>query len=469
MKLVYDVDERPPFGKNLIYAFQQLLAIIAATLLVPTLVNLGTQGNTEVTMSQPAALLGAGIGTLLYVLLTKKKSPIFLGSSFAFITPLIGAASFGYFGIFLGALFAGGVYVIIALIIMLVGTRWVDRIMPPVIIGPTVALIGLSLCGSAVSNLNNTSAGDYNLLAIVCGLTAFFVTILASVKGGKNIRMIPFIIGIIAGYALGCVFTIIGTLTGIDYMKIVDFQPLVENFSTITLKSFVSVPDFTFMGMIKNGPSALQGAVGVVNVLLLFAPVALVVFAEHIADHENLGSVIRRDLIRDPGLHRTLLGDGLGSILGAFFGGCPNTSYGEAIGCVAISGDASIFTIITTSVLCILCSFLTPFVAFVNTIPVCVIGGICIALYGFISVSGLRMIQTVDLNDNRNLFVVSSILVLGIGGLVLDFKVVQITSIATALLVGIIVNIILRKGKSPAEEAAEEDAKYKVDENEKLF
>lgn len=469
MKLVYDVDERPPFGKNLIYAFQQLLAIIAATLLVPTLVNLGTQGNTEVTMSQPAALFGAGIGTLLYVLLTKKKSPIFLGSSFAFITPLIGAASFGYFGIFLGALFAGGVYVIIALIIMLVGTRWVDRIMPPVIIGPTVALIGLSLCGSAVSNLNNTSAGDYNLLAIVCGLTAFFVTILASVKGDKNIRMIPFIIGIIAGYALGCVFTIIGTLTGIDYMKIVDFQPLVENFSTITLKSFVSVPDFTFMGMIKNGPSALQGAVGVVNVLLLFAPVALVVFAEHIADHENLGSVIRRDLIRDPGLHRTLLGDGLGSILGSFFGGCPNTSYGEAIGCVAISGDASIFTIITTSVLCILCSFFTPFVAFVNTIPVCVIGGICIALYGFISVSGLRMIQTVDLNDNRNLFVVSSILVLGIGGLVLDFKVVQITSIATALLVGIIVNIILRKGKSPAEEAAEEDAKYKVDENEKLF
>jgi uracil permease len=469
MKLVYDVDERPPFGKNLMYAFQQLLAIIAATLLVPTLVNLGTKGATEVTMSQPAALFGAGIGTLLYVLLTKKKSPIFLGSSFAFITPLIGAASFGYFGIFLGALFAGGVYVIIALIVMMVGTRWVDRLMPPVIIGPTVALIGLSLCGSAVGNLNNTSAGEYNLLAIVCGLVAFFVTIVASVKGGKNIRMIPFIIGILAGYGLGTVFTIIGNATGNDYLKIIDFSPIAANFSDLSLKSFFSVPEFTFVGMIKNGTSALQGAVGVVNVLLLFAPVALVVFAEHIADHENLGSVIRRDLIRDPGLHRTLLGDGLGSILGAFFGGCPNTSYGEAIGCVAITGDASIFTIITTAILCIVFSFFSPFVAFVNTIPVCVVGGICIALYGFIAVSGLRMIQTVDLNDNRNLFVVSSILVPGIGGLVIDFKVVQITSIATALIIGIIVNLLLRKGKSPAEEAAEEDAKYKVDENEKLF
>ncbi|MEE8886722.1 MAG: solute carrier family 23 protein [Eubacteriales bacterium] len=466
--LVYDVEETPPFSKNLVYAFQQLLAIIAATLLVPTLVNNATAGSTTVTMSQPAALFGAGVGTLVYVLCTKKRSPIFLGSSFAFISPLIGAASFGYLGIFLGAVFAGGVYVILALIIRAAGTRWVDRIMPPVIIGPTVALIGLSLCTSAVSNLQSDTTGTYNLISILVGLFSFIVTIYASVKGSRGVRMIPFIIGILAGYALGSVFTAIGWATGNDYLKIIDYSALVENFSPLTINSFFSVPDFTFIGMFEQGASEL-GTTGVLNVLLLFAPVALVVFAEHIADHENLGSIIGRDLIRDPGLHRTLLGDGLGSIAGSFFGGCPNTSYGEAIGCVAITGDASISTIILTSILCLLMSFFTPFVAFVNTIPTCVIGGICIALYGFIAVSGLRMIQTVDLNDNRNLFVVSAILVLGIGGLVLDFGAVQISSIATALIVGIIVNIVLRKGKSPMEERAEEERKYETGTDEKIF
>ena len=447
MKLVYQVDERPPFRENLVFAFQQLLAIIAATLLVPTLVNLGTQGETQVIMSQPAALFGAGAGTLLYVLLTRMKSPIFLGSSFAFIGPLISACSFGYLGIFLGALFAGGVYVILALIIRISGTAWVDRLMPPVIVGPTVALIGLSLCGSAVNNLTNISGSGYNLLAILCGLTAFLCTVLSSVKGGKTLRMIPFIIGILAGYALAAVFTLIGHLTGISYMKLVDFSPLVDNFAPFTFASILKVPDFTFTEMFAHGADALGGAAGIAQVALLFAPVALVVFAEHIADHENLGSVIGKDLIRDPGLHRTLLGDGLGSIIGSFFGGCPNTTYGEAIGCVAITGDASIYTIRLTAVLCMLCAFLSPFVAFVSTIPVCVVGGICIALYGFIAVSGLRMIQKVDLNDNRNLFVVSTILVTGIGGLTLDFIHIRITSIATALILGVIVNQILGKGK----------------------
>ena len=469
MRLVYDVEEVPPFRKNVIYAFQQLLAIIAATLLVPTLVNLGTKGATEVVMSQPAALFGAGVGTLIYVLCTQKKSPIFLGSSFAFINPLIGACTFGYLGIFLGAVFAGLVYVVIALIIAKVGTGWVDRLMPPVIIGPTVALIGLSLCGSAVSNLQSNAAGEYNLIAIFCGLCAFFTTIVVSVRGGRSIRMIPFIIGILVGYVLASVFTLIGYASGIDYLKIVDYSALVENFRNLSVSSFFSVPDFTFLGIMKNGADALNGIVGVLQVLLLFGPVALVVFAEHIADHENLGSVIRRDLIRNPGLHRTLMGDGLGTIVGSFFGGCPNTSYGEAIGCVAISGDASVSTIILTSCMALVLSFFSPFVAFVNTIPVCVIGGICIALYGFIAVSGLRMIQTVDLNDNRNLFVVSAILVLGIGGLTLDLKYVQITSIATALIVGILVNLVMHKGKSPEEEEEEQEKKYEYDKNDKLF
>ena len=449
MKLVYQVDQKPPFRENIVYAFQQLLAIIAATLLVPTLVNMGTQGATQVTMSQPAALFGAGAGTLLYIFFTQKKSPIFLGSSFAFISPLIGACSFGYMGIILGAVFAGGVYVLLALIVKAAGTGWVDRFMPPVIIGPTVALIGLSLCSSAVNNLYNTgTGGDYNLIAVLCGLIAFLATVLASVKGGKHLRMIPFITGILVGYAFASVFTVIGMLTGNTYLQIVDYSAFLNNFSPFTVQSLIRVPAFTFMGMMQHGADELGGIAGVLQVALLFAPVALVVFAEHIADHENLGSVIGKNLISDPGLHRTLLGDGLGSVLGSFFGGCPNTSYGEAIGCVAITGDASIHTILLTSLLCMICSFFSPFVTFVNTIPACIVGGICIALYGFIAVSGLKMIQHVDLNDNRNLFVVSTILVLGIGGLTLDFVYIQITGIATALIMGIIVNQVLGGGRA---------------------
>ena len=180
---------------------------------------------------------------------------------------------------------------------------------------------------------------------------------------------------------------------------------------------------------------------------MAYLPVAFVVFAEHIADHKNISSIIEKDLLEDPGLHRTLLGDGVGSMVGAAFGGCPNTTYGESVACVAISGNASVFTIATTAILAVLISFLAPFVAFVNSIPSCVMGGVCIALYGFIAVSGLKMVQKVDLEQNKNLFVVSTILICGIGGLTLTFGKVTITSIACALIMGIIVNLLLSKKK----------------------
>ena len=213
------------------------------------------------------------------------------------------------------------------------------------------------------------------------------------------------------------------------------------------------VPDFTFLGMFKEGSSKISGIGDVFNIFMLFAPVAFVVLAEHIADHKNLGSVINRDLITDPGLDKTLLGDGLGSVVGAFFGGCPNTTYGESVGCVAITGNASISTIFITAIYCIILSFFQPFVAFVNSIPSCIVGGVCIALYGFIAVSGLKMLQPVDLNDNRNLFVVAAILVCGIGGLELRLGSVTISAIATALIVGILVNVLFNR--RTAEEKAE--------------
>ena len=185
-------------------------------------------------------------------------------------------------------------------------------------------------------------------------------------------------------------------------------------------------------------------------------PVAFVVFAEHIADHKNLSSVINKELLEDPGLHRTLLGDGVGSMVGAVFGGCPNTTYGESVGCVAITGNASIVTILTTAIMAIVISFFGPFVTFLSTIPACVMGGVCITLYGFIAVSGLKMIQKVDLDQNKNLFVVAVILITGIGGMTLNIGSVTLTEIACALILGIITNVILSKKKDDAvEEKAE--------------
>ena len=437
MKLVYDINQKPPLKKNLVYAFQQLLAIMAATLLVPVLAD-----STGLYLNQPAALFGAGMGTLFYIFIaTRKKSPVFLGSSFAFISPLAGACAYGFLGIFVGSLFAGLVYVLIALIVKKTGTAWVTKLLPPVVIGPTVALIGLSLCGSAVNNLNNTAAGSYNLVAILVGLIAFFITVFASVKGTQSMKMVPFIIGILGAYVIALILTFIGRASGCEALQLVKLSA----FDNVQL---FKVPRFTFLGMFgayKDATNTIGSASDVLSLFVLFAPVAFVTLAEHIADHENLSSIIGHDLITDPGLDRTLLGDGAGSIVGALFGGCPNTTYGESVGCIAITGNASVSTIAIAAVYCVLLSFFDPFVCFVNSIPTCIVGGVCIALYGFIAVSGLKMIQPVDLNDHRNLFVVAAILVCGIGGLTLNFGSVQISAIATGLIVGIQVNVIFNR------------------------
>ena len=454
MNLVYNIKDKPKFGQTILFALQQLLAIMAATLLVPILVD-----GTGTYMSQPAALCGAGFGTLFYLFIaTRKKSPVFLGSSFAFIGPLTGAVAFGFLGIFLGAVFAGLVYVVIALIIKKTGSAWVNELLPPVVIGPTVALIGLSLCGSAVNNINNTAAGSYNLVAILVGVIAFIITVYASTKGGKGMKMIPFIIGIVGAYIVALILTFIGNAANIDALKLV-------NLSAFDNMQLFKVPRFTFLGIFGAYPEAVNtlanpaasafadGVVpedytvlsGIFSLLVLFVPVAFVTLAEHIADHKNLSSIIERDLITDPGLDRTLIGDGVGSIIGSFFGGCPNTTYGESVGCVAITGNASISTIAIAAVYCIILSFFDPFVCFVNSIPSCIVGGVCIALYGFIAVSGLKMLQPVDLNDNRNLFVVAAILVPGIGGLTLNFTHITVSSIAVGLILGIIVNVVFNK------------------------
>lgn len=450
MDLIYNVKDKPKFGRLIMFAIQQLLAIMAATLVVPVIITNQT-GNF---MSPAAALFGAGMGTLVYVLFTKANSPVFIGSSFAFLGSMAaafsGSIAVGYLGLIVGAIFAGLVYVVIAIVVKLVGVKWISKLMPPVVIGPTVAIIGLSLAGNAIGDLTKANyTGGSVYVAIICGLVTLAVTMLCSTFGKKMVRLIPFVIGILAGYATASIFYVIGCVTGSDAFKVIDYSALVNAFETIKLSSFVSVPEFTFIEAIDGIKQITAADIGTVAVA--YVPVAFVVFAEHIADHKNLSTIIGRDLLEEPGLHRTLLGDGVGSMVGAFFGGCPNTTYGESIGCVAITKNASVYSIITAAVLAIIISFLTPFVAFVNTIPSCVMGGVCIALYGFIAVSGLKMIKDVNLDENKNLFVVSVILICGIGGLAVSFGKVTITTVACALILGILTNIMLSRKKNEAE------------------
>lgn len=449
MKLVYDVNDRPSTKQLLIYGFQQVLAILAATIAVPLIVGNG--------MSTAAALFGAGVGTFVYLLFTKFKSPVFLGSSFAFIGSMnaafAGAVSVqaGFAGLLIGAILAGLVYAIIAIVVKKAGVSWIDKLMPPVVIGPTVAIIGLSLASSAIGNLSKSDVtGGTTNFAVLCGLVALIATTLASTYGKKYTKMIPFIIGILSGYALAAVLTLIGNATGVESLMISDFSAFTNLASGgVTLSTFFSVPDFTFLTAVKGFSQVDAEYIGTVAVA--YIPVAFVVFAEHIADHKNISSIIEKDLLKDPGLDRTLLGDGIGSIVGAFFGGCPNTTYGESVACVAITKNASVATIITAAIECIILAFISPIVAFISSIPSCVMGGVCMALYGFIAVSGLKMVQKVDLEQNKNLFVVSSILIAGIGGLQLSFGKITITSIACALILGIIVNKLLSKDPSAKE------------------
>ena len=456
MKLVYQVKDRPPFGKTLVFALQQLLAILAATIAVPAVINSSIPG---AAMSQSAALFGAGVGTLVYLLFTKFRSPVFLGSSFAFIGSMLAAfaggvsMSVGYLGLILGAAFAGLVYVVIALIVKKVGVNWINKLMPAVVIGPTVAIIGLSLAGNAIGDLTtgglkNAVGGSVcnSYVALACGLVTLFTVIACSVYGKKMAKLIPFIIGILAGYAVAAIFTAIGYAAKADALKVIDFTKF---------KNMQWYPDFAFVEAFKGNYNFGEGGsfgTYLVTIAVAYAPVAFVVFAEHIADHKNLSSIIEKDLLTDPGLDKTLLGDGIGSLAGAFFGGCPNTTYGESVGCVAITGNASVATIFATAIMAIVASFVAPFVTFLATIPNCVMGGVCITLYGFIAVSGLKMIQEVDLGNNKNLFVVSVILIAGIGGLTLNFGKVTITSVACALILGIITNLLCSIGGKKEEE-----------------
>ena len=458
--LVYGVHDKPGLWKTIVFALQQVLAILAATIVVPVIIN----GNTAKlfadgelafvsNMSQSAALFGAGVGTLVYLCFTKFKSPVFLGSSFAFLGSMTAAfagaasASVGYLGLIIGAILAGLVYVVIAIIVKYAGVNWINKLMPAAVVGPTVAVIGLSLAGNAVGDLTKGFGETNPYVALVCGLVTLATVIFCSVYGKKMMKIIPFIIGIIAGYVVAAIFTVIGIAANVPALQVINFG-LFANMQWL--------PDFTFVEAFKGFSNLGEFGAYFVTVAVAYVPVAFVVFAEHLADHKNISSIIGTDLTVDPGLHRTLLGDGVGSMVGAFFGGCPNTTYGESVGCVAISENASVVTIFTAAIICILAAFFAPFVTLLATIPSCVMGGVCFTLYGFIAVSGLKMIQKVDLNKNYNLFTVSVILIAGVGGMTLNFGQVTITSVACALILGILANLLTSKAAKKDAEQNEE-------------
>ena len=460
MELTYRVKDRPPVGRLILFAFQQILSVIAGTITLPLVIGNG--------MSQSAALLGASIGTIVYLLFTKFKSPVLLGSSFSYVGSMsaafAGAASMsiGYAGLLLGAILSGLIYVGLAFLTKYIGTKWIDKVMPPVVIGPTVAIIGLVLAPQAIFNLSKGSVLDPNTgasvandyICILVGLITLFTATIVAVHAKGTLKMIPFIIGILVGYLVAAIFTWIGTATNNSSLMIIDFS-LFKNIQWDPELSFLKAIDgfkefksagefFTYFGMIA----------------LAFIPISFVSFAEHIADHKNLSFIIGENLIEDPGLYRTLLGDGIGSIVGATLGGCPNTTYGESISCVAVSKNASTITILTASLISIVIAFIAPLMTFFKTIPTCIVGGLSICLYGFIATSGFRMLKDVDLNKPRNIFVVATILIVGVGGLAFNFNEFTISSVAIALALGVFMNVVLgihSKKKEPIEENNTED------------
>ncbi len=464
--LIYDINDRPKFKNLLLYALQTLLSILAATIVVPAIIGLPIQ--------IPAATLGAGIGTIIYILCTKGKSPLFLSSSFAFTVAFPTALSYGYMGVLVGSLFAGSIYLILALIIKFVGTKWINKLMPAIVIGPVVCLIGFTLAPQVItyltsSNNFNDPSNKYNFIAILCGLITLFTVIFCSTQRRfKNLKLIPFVIGIIVGYLFASIFTAIGIATKVEYLKIINWDNLVNSFSKIDIKTFITIPRISLVEGIKElvtgnfsseiievtkGHVQILNGIGVLKIALAFCPIALVTFAEHIADHKNISMVINHDLINDePGLHRTLLGDGLGSICGTAFGLCPNTTIGESIATVALTRNASVITTFTTACFCILLSFLAPFSMVLQTIPNCVIGGICIVAIGYLTLSGLMILQKINLKDNGNLMTLATILITGIGGLVINIiytidnkdQSFTMTPIATSLILGILVNLFTK-------------------------
>ncbi len=442
-KMILDVNEKPTIAKWIVLAIQHVFAMFGATILVPILVNAGA-GETVITI--PVALVTSGIGTLIYILCTKGKSPVYLGSSFAFIAPLVAAyAKGGLSGAMTGIMVVGLIYIVFATIIRFAGKNWLDKLLPPVVIGPMIMIIGLGLAPSAISQIGLGTDAPVEWKAILVAVVTFLVTAIVAVRGKGFLKIIPFLVGIVTGY-------IVSVCVGL-----VDFTPVAE-------AAFFSMPQFA-VPFLSYAPNF--------SAILTIAPIALVTMAEHIGDHTSLSNIIGKDLLKEPGLERTLLGDGVATFVAGLFGGPANTTYGENTSVVGMTKIASVWVIGLAAIFAICLGFLGKFTALVSTIPNPVLGGVSLLLYGFIAVNGLKVLiqNQIDFGKTKNVVVASAMLVLGLGGAAISIVSgdvsVTISGMSLAAIVGILINLFLPEEKEEEVNMTKEEKKEKEEKNQK--
>lgn len=415
VNLLLDVDQNPPFAKGLLLSLQHVFAMFGATILVPLILG----------MPVSVALFASGLGTLIYMVATQFKVPVYLGSSFAFISAMAfamkqmnGDVSAAQSGVVL----VGLVYVVVALAVKLIGTKWIDRLLPPIVIGPMIMVIGLGLANSAVTNAGFIKDGTVQQMTVA--VVTFLITAFINTKAKGFLKIIPFLFGIIGGYIVAVLF------------GLVDFTPVLE-------ADWIAIPQlylpFSTNGFFKEyhwyfGPETWA-----------ILPVAVVTIAEHIGDHTVLSQICGRQFLKNPGLHRTLIGDGIATSVSAFMGGPANTTYGENTGVVGMTRIASVSVIRNAALFAIGLSFLGKFTALISTIPNAVLGGMSIMLYGVIASNGLKVLieKQVDFREVRNLIIASSMLVLGLGGAILELGPVTLSGTALCALAGVILNLVL--------------------------
>ncbi|RHW36562.1 uracil permease [Neobacillus notoginsengisoli] len=419
---ILDVNEKPNLGQLITLSLQHLFAMFGATILVPYLVGL----------SPAIALISSGVGTLAFLMITKWQVPAYLGSSFAFIVPIIGAKTIGGpGGAMIGSFMAGLVYGIVALVIKKAGHRWIMNLLPPIVVGPVIMVIGLSMAGTAVGMAMNTMKGPehYSMVHFSAALVTLVATIIFSVYMRGTLSIIPILAGIVIGYVYSLA------------VGLVDFSPVMK-------AKFFQWPDFII-------PFVDYKIKVTLDLILLMVPVAVVTISEHIGHQLVLSKVVGRDYIKQPGLHRSMLGDGTATMISALIGGPPKTTYGENIGVLAITKVYSVYVIAGAAVAATIFGFIGTITALISTIPTAVMGGVSILLFGIIASSGLRMLvdSKIDFGSNRNLVISSVILVIGIGGAFIQVTDgFQIQGMALAAILGVILNLIL-----PGREAAIDD------------
>lgn len=417
--MLYGINDKLPTKRLVVAALQQVIACFVATILIPQICGLPIA----------PAMLGAGIGTLIYQLFTRGQSPMFISSSGAFVAAVIGALALGsapnYTAVLIGGAIVCIVYCVIGLAINHFGTNWINKLLPPVVIGPIVAVIGLNLATFIPTYFQVN--GQYSLLGFGLGMLTLLITALISHYGKGFIKNLPFLFAILIVYCFAAILTACGV-------------PIV-NFNAFKGVRLIQVPDFTFLHLNHFNWTLLP------QVLLLFLPLSLVTFSEHTSDHKALSAVINKDLTQEPGLGNTLIGDGVATLFGCFFAGLPNTSYGESVGTTGFSRICSKYVITLAAVIMGIAAFFGPLQAFLVSIPSCIFGGCAAVLYGYITLSGIRTIKDndIDLNNNKNIIILAAVLTLGVSGAVCNFGVVSIGTTALAMLIGIILNLILKE------------------------